>query len=173
VPDGARIFRRPFFNPDGEMTIMQWYTAENTLVDYRFAPRETKTETYTWQIPQDIAGDIITFEFISYYSLVPSSVGEFLELPEYYYDPFVTGSASLTLDMSGSTTLPDTTAETYGELAVKGQQIYPTCQSCHSITKGVAAKYNDAQKLFSKILTMPSGNKQVLSYFLVELGGSF
>jgi hypothetical protein len=95
VPDGARIFRRPFFNPDGEMTIMQWYTSENTLVDYRFGPRETKTETFTWELPADIAKGPVTIEFKMYYSLVPSSVGEFLGLEESYYTVILPCTAAI------------------------------------------------------------------------------
>jgi hypothetical protein len=140
-------------------------------VDYRFAPRETKTETYTWQIPEDFAGDAITIELTSYYSLIPSSVGEFLALPEYYYQAYVTGTDSLTLNMSPATTTPpETTTKTYGEMAVQGERTYASCLSCHSISKAVAAKYNNAQSLLNKIFTMPGGNQQVLSYFLVEYG---
>ncbi len=47
VPQGDRIFRMPYFDPDGNMTIMQWNT--KTLgVDYRIGPRETKIESYTF-----------------------------------------------------------------------------------------------------------------------------
>jgi len=100
VPDGARIFRRPFFNPDGEMTILQWYTKSNTLIDYRFAPRETKQETYTWQLPQDIASGEATIEFNMYFSTVPSSVGDFFELPSDDYAPKLVGSDTITITIS-------------------------------------------------------------------------
>jgi hypothetical protein len=100
VPDGARIFRRPFFNPHGEMTICQWYTKSNTLVDYRFAPRETKQESYTWQVPQNVAAGKVTIEFNMYFSTVPSSVGDFFELPEHDYAPRPVGSFSVTITVS-------------------------------------------------------------------------
>jgi hypothetical protein len=100
VPDGARIFRRPFFNPEGEMTICQWYTESNTLVDYRFAPRETKMETYSWLIPDGITSGTLTIEATLYYSLVPSSIGEFFELPETEYQAKVVDSQSLTIEIN-------------------------------------------------------------------------
>ncbi len=96
VPDGARIFRRPFFDPKGRMTICQWYTKDNTLVDYRIGPRETKVETYTWRIPED-AKLPITIKATLYYSLVPSSVGKFLGLPESEYRPMKVNETTLIL----------------------------------------------------------------------------
>lgn len=173
VPDGARIFRRPFFNPDGEMTIMQWYTEQNTLVDYRFAPRETKTETFTWKLPDDIAAGPITIEFNMYFSLVPSSVGEFLGLGESYYTPYLTGSSSLIINESHATP-PDTTSATFGEMATKGYAIYRTCEFCHTLGAASLVYYNDAENLLKKVNGMPGGmgisGWEVLSYFLVEFG---
>jgi len=43
VSGGHRIFRMPYFDPEGRMTIMQWNTAKQG-VDYRIGPRETKVE---------------------------------------------------------------------------------------------------------------------------------
>lgn len=100
VPDGARIFRRPFLNPDGEMTVCQWYTASNTAVDYRFAPRETKQESYTWQLPQNVASGEVKIDFNMYFSTVPSSVGDFFELPEHDYAPKIVGSDSITINVN-------------------------------------------------------------------------
>jgi hypothetical protein len=172
VPDGARIFRRPFFNPDGEMTIMQWYTAENTLVDYRFAPRETKTETYTWTLPDEVADGPITIEFNMYYSLVPSSVGEFLDLDESYYTAYDSGSAAITINESQTT--PPTSGKTFGEMAPIGYSIYRTCEFCHTLGGASLERYGNAQNLMQKINGMPGGMGQsgweILSYFLVEFG---
>ncbi|MCK4486097.1 MAG: hypothetical protein KAU38_04955, partial [Desulfobacterales bacterium] len=97
IPDGVRIFRRPFLDPKGRMTICQWYTAENTLVDYRIGPRETKIETYSWNIPQDISPGPVTIKATLYYSLVPSSVGEFLQLIPSEYAPIEVNMAALTI----------------------------------------------------------------------------
>ena len=99
VPDGARIFRKPFFDPKGRMTICQWYTANNTLVDYRIGPRETKVETYTWKVPSGVAPGPVTIKATLYYSLVPSSVGMFLKLPPTEYRPMVVNTNSFVVEM--------------------------------------------------------------------------
>lgn len=98
-PDGARIFRRPFFDPKGRMTICQWYTENNTLVDYRIGPMETKIENYTWAIPENIAPGQITIKASLFYSQVPSSVGEFFELPAGKYAPILVNATTLTLEV--------------------------------------------------------------------------
>lgn len=97
IPDGIRIFRRPFFDPQGRMTICQWYTAENSIVDYRIGPQETKIETYSWNIPKDIPPGPVTIKAILYYCLVPSSVGEFLQLIPSEYAPIKVNTATLTI----------------------------------------------------------------------------
>jgi hypothetical protein len=99
LPDGARIFRRPFFDPQGRMTICQWFTERNTDIDYRIGPRETKLETYTWNVPDTFSSQQVTVTATLYYSLVPSSVGEFLNLPSYAYEPKIINNASLTLNV--------------------------------------------------------------------------
>ena len=53
VPDGDRIFRCPISIPQGRMTIAQWNTA-SFGPDYRLAPLEAVTETFTWQLPEEI-----------------------------------------------------------------------------------------------------------------------
>jgi len=98
-PDGARIFRHPFFDPKGRMTICQWYTINNTLVDYRIAPRETKIEDYTWAVPESIAPGPLTVKASLFYSQVPSSVGEFLKLPTSEYAPILVNTTKLTLEV--------------------------------------------------------------------------
>ncbi len=81
VPVGDRIFRMPYFDPQGRMTMQQWNTA-SLGVDYRIGPRETKTETLTFDLPYEIAeGPVKVTATINYQKLV-SSVGEFLEVPE-------------------------------------------------------------------------------------------
>ena len=99
LPDGVRIFRRPFFDPKGRMTICQWFTAKNTDIDYRFGPLETKVETYTWSAPKDFSAETVTITATLYYSLVPSSVGEFMELPTYAYEPRLVNAASIVLNV--------------------------------------------------------------------------
>ncbi len=99
VPNGARIFRKPFFDPKGRMTVCQWYTKDNTLVDYRIGPRETKIENYIWQLPQDLPKGKLTIKANLFYAQVPSSVGKFFELPEEEYRPMLVNSAQMTLNI--------------------------------------------------------------------------
>jgi hypothetical protein len=81
VPLGDRIFRMPYFDPQGRMTIQQWNT--KTLgVDYRFAPRETKLETFTFQVPDEVPeGKLIVTATVNYSRLV-KPVAELLKVPE-------------------------------------------------------------------------------------------
>ncbi|RCK75916.1 MAG: Cytochrome c family protein [Ignavibacteriae bacterium] len=80
VPEGDRIFRLPYLDPQGRMTIMQWNTASHG-VDYRIGPRETKIETFTWTIPGDIAPGNLTVRATMYYQKLPGPVAEFLGVP--------------------------------------------------------------------------------------------
>jgi nitrate/TMAO reductase-like tetraheme cytochrome c subunit len=78
--EGDRVFRLPYFDPQGRLTIAQWNTA-SLGTDYRIGPRETKIETYTWEIPDDIAeGKVKVVAEINYRRLV-LSVGEYLGVP--------------------------------------------------------------------------------------------
>jgi nitrate/TMAO reductase-like tetraheme cytochrome c subunit len=81
VPVGDRIFRMPYFDPQGRMTIQQWNT-KSLGVDYRIGPRETKIETYTWELPEDIALGKVTFEAVLNYQKLVKPVADFLEVPQ-------------------------------------------------------------------------------------------
>lgn len=81
LPEGDRIFCLPYFDPNGRRTIAQWNTA-SLGVDYRIGPRETKIETYTWTVPEDIAiGRVRVHAQLNYRRLV-KSVADFLRVPE-------------------------------------------------------------------------------------------
>ncbi len=81
VPFGDRIFRMPYFDPQGRMTIMQWNT-KSLGVDYRIGPRETKVETYTWQMPEDIPVGKVTFKAQLNYRKLVKPVADYLDVPE-------------------------------------------------------------------------------------------
>ncbi|RMF54855.1 MAG: hypothetical protein D6748_15920 [Calditrichaeota bacterium] len=81
VPIGDRIFRKPYLDPQGRMTIMQWNTA-SFGPDYRIGPRETKIETYTWIIPDEIPPGRVKIKASLYYRKLPKPVQEFLNVPE-------------------------------------------------------------------------------------------
>lgn len=80
IKEGDRIFRMPFFDPKGRMTIAQWNTAKNDLVDYRIGPQEMKIETFTWRIPQNVNPPLRVVATLNY-RLLPSSVAKFLGVP--------------------------------------------------------------------------------------------
>ncbi|NIA29240.1 MAG: hypothetical protein GWP06_04905 [Actinobacteria bacterium] len=82
VPIGDRIFRMPYFDANGVMTIMQWNT-KSLGVDYRIGPREIKIETYTWKLPEDIpTGKIIFTAKLNYQKLV-KPVADYLGVPAF------------------------------------------------------------------------------------------
>ena len=81
IPIGNRIFRMPFFDPEGRMTIQQWNT--KTLgVDYRLSPRETKIETFTWELPKDIPLGKVIFSAELYFQKLVKPVADFLGVPD-------------------------------------------------------------------------------------------
>jgi len=81
VPVGDRIFRMPYFDPEGRMTIQQWNT-ESLGVDYRIGPRETKIETYTFELPVTTAPGTMTVTATMYYQKLVKPVADFLGVPE-------------------------------------------------------------------------------------------
>ncbi len=81
VPVGDRIFRMPYFDGDGNMTMMQWNT-HSLGVDYRIGPRETKIETYVWELPRDIPVGKVTFKAEMNYRKLVKPVAEYLGVPE-------------------------------------------------------------------------------------------
>lgn len=81
VPVGNRIFRMPYFDGQGRMTIQQWNT-HALGVDYRIGPRETKLETFTWDLPDDIALGPVTFTAQLNYQKLVKPVADFLNVPE-------------------------------------------------------------------------------------------
>ncbi len=80
IPIGDRIFRMAYFDPQGRMTIQQWNTA-GLGVDYRLGPRETKVETYTFQVPETAAPGIMKVTAVLNYQKLVKPVADFLEVP--------------------------------------------------------------------------------------------
>lgn len=93
VPFGDRIFRMPYFDPQGRMTIMQWNT-KSLGTDYRIGPRETKVETFTWQMPDDIPVGKVKINAELYYSKLVKPVADFLNVPEEESEPVLINSAT-------------------------------------------------------------------------------
>lgn len=80
VPIGDRIFRMPYFDPQGRITIQQWNTA-SLGIDYRIGPRETKVETFTFTLPFTIQPGKLKVTASLYYQLLVTPVAEFLKVP--------------------------------------------------------------------------------------------
>jgi hypothetical protein len=81
IPIGDRIFRMPYFDPQGRMTIQQWNT-KSLGVDYRIGPRETKLETCTFNIPFEAAPGPMKVTAVLNYQKLVGPVAEFLGVPE-------------------------------------------------------------------------------------------
>lgn len=80
IPYGNRIFRMPYFDDQGRMTIMQWNTAK-LGVDYRIGPRETKVEKFTFRLPFDVASGDMKVKAVLNYQLLVKPVADILKVP--------------------------------------------------------------------------------------------
>jgi hypothetical protein len=86
VPAGDRIFRLPYLDPQGRMTISQWNTA-SFGPDYRLPPLTAVPESFTWTVPDDVPeGDLVVTATV-WYSLLVSSVAEHLGVPAEESEP--------------------------------------------------------------------------------------
>jgi len=86
---GDRIFRLPYLDPQGRMTIAQWNTAAFAN-DYRLAPLAATAETFTWRLPDDVAVGDVTVRATVHYSRLVSSVAEYLKVPaDEYKEEFI------------------------------------------------------------------------------------
>jgi hypothetical protein len=95
VPDGDRIFRLPYLDPQGRMTIAQWNTA-SFGPDYRLAPLAAVNETFSWTLPADVAAGVVTVTAEVWYSRLVSSVAEYLGVPREESEPIRIGAHSTT-----------------------------------------------------------------------------
>ncbi len=95
VPMGDRIYRMPYLDPQGRMTILQWNT-KSFGPDYRIGPRETKLETYTFELPFEVEPGELTVTATMYYALLVEPVAELLGVPE-EAEPMKVNSHSTTL----------------------------------------------------------------------------
>lgn len=98
VPVGDRIFRMAYFDPQGRMTIQQWNT-KSLGVDYRIGPRETKVESFTWDMPDDIATGPVKFEAVLKYQRLITPVAEFLGVPAEEYEAQIINVANTTIEV--------------------------------------------------------------------------
>jgi len=95
---GDRIFRMAYYDPQGRMTIQQWNTA-SLGPDYRIGPRETKVESFTWPLPEDIAPGPVTVTAVLRYKRLVQSVADFLEVPADETAAIVVNTASTVFEV--------------------------------------------------------------------------
>ena len=95
VPAGDRIFRLPYFDPKGRMTIAQWNTAKFGT-DYRLAPLQAITETYTWKLPDGAPPGPVTITAKIWYSRLVSSVAQYLKVPPEESEPVLVNAHQTT-----------------------------------------------------------------------------
>jgi hypothetical protein len=70
----------PYFDPQGRMTIQQWNT-KSQGVDYRIGPRETKIETLTFQVPDDMPEGPVKITAVLNFQKLVKPVADFLKVP--------------------------------------------------------------------------------------------
>jgi nitrate/TMAO reductase-like tetraheme cytochrome c subunit len=97
VPAGDRIFRLPYLDEKGRMTIAQWNTAR-LGTDYRLAPLEAVQETYTWA-PPDLPPGPVTVTATVWYSRLVSSVAEHMKVPREEWAPVLVSTHSTTFEV--------------------------------------------------------------------------
>ena len=90
VPAGDRIFRLPYLDPEGRMTVAQWNTA-TFGPDYRLHPLEARNETFSWTLPSDIAAGQVTVKAEVWYSRLVASVASYLGIPNEEVTPVLMG----------------------------------------------------------------------------------
>jgi len=95
VPDGDRIFRLPYFDEQGRMTIAQWNTAR-LGTDYRLAPLSAVRETYLLAPRQDLPPGPVTVTATIWYSRLVSSVASFMKVPAEEYAPVLVNTHTST-----------------------------------------------------------------------------
>jgi hypothetical protein len=98
VQTGDRIFRLPYLDPKGRMTIAQWNTAAFGP-DYRIAPLQAVRETFTWILPQDLPPGRVVVSAEVFYSRLVSSVAEHLGVPREESEPVRISAHSTVLEV--------------------------------------------------------------------------
>jgi len=96
VPAGDRIFRLPYLDPQGRMTVAQWHTA-SFGPDYRLPPLESVPELYLWEVPTDLTPGPVTITATVAMTKVVSSVADFMKLPASAKEPVVMNTTTATV----------------------------------------------------------------------------
>lgn len=100
VPAGDRIFRLPYLDPEGRMTVAQWNTA-SFGPDYRLHPLEARNETFSWTLPKDLASGPVTIRAEVWYSRLVASVAEYMKVPDEEVTPVLMSLHETTFTVGG------------------------------------------------------------------------
>ena len=98
VPAGDRIFRLPYLDPEGRMTVAQWNTAAFGP-DYRLKPLQAVNESFSWSLPEGVAPGPVTVTATVWYSRVVASVAQFLEIPAEEFAPVKMSDHAVTIEV--------------------------------------------------------------------------
>lgn len=82
LPEGDRLFRKVYLNPEGEETVAQWYAAKTDVFDNRLKPFEAVAEKYEWKVPADIGKGPWTITATLQYRRLPQSVADLAGIGE-------------------------------------------------------------------------------------------
>jgi hypothetical protein len=80
LPEGDRLYRKVFLNPDGEETIAQWFAKRTDVFDNRLEPLKARTEGYEWSVPEKTAEGVLNVEATLSYRRLPQSVADLVEI---------------------------------------------------------------------------------------------
>lgn len=100
VPAGDRIYRLPYLDPAGHMTVAQWNTA-TFGPDYRLHPLEARNETFSWTLPKDIASGPVSVRAEIWYSRLVASVAKYLGVPDEEVTPVLMGVHETSFTVGG------------------------------------------------------------------------
>ena len=80
LPEGDRLYRKVFLNPDGEETIAQWFAQRTDVFDNRLDPLKARTEIYEWNVPEKAPEGELRIEATLNYRRLPQSVADLVEI---------------------------------------------------------------------------------------------
>jgi nitrate/TMAO reductase-like tetraheme cytochrome c subunit len=100
VPAGDRIFRLPYLDEKGRMTVAQWNTAAFGT-DYRLEPLKARNETFTWTLPENLPEGTLEITATVWYSRLVSSVAEYLGIPAEESEPVKMSEHTTVVEIAG------------------------------------------------------------------------
>ncbi len=96
LPEGDRIYRLMFLDPQGRPTIAQWNCGSQPF-DNRLKPLETRVEVYRWRAPEDTPAGPLALRATLRYRKLPQSVADLFDLGEMAITEVATAHAVVTV----------------------------------------------------------------------------